>query len=100
MKRTLLTEVGILPFPALGRLEFYREFESLIEKVQAAQARTLQLKALMVGCHAQSLTVLFVQGACRESGQTMVVMGRPPEDALKAADSFCGTRSCSCPRFP
>ncbi|CAJ1378104.1 unnamed protein product [Effrenium voratum] len=30
--------VGILPFPALGRLEFYREFASLTEKVQAAQA--------------------------------------------------------------
>ncbi|CAK9059552.1 unnamed protein product [Durusdinium trenchii] len=30
--------VGILPFPALGRAEFYREFNSLTSKVRAAQA--------------------------------------------------------------
>ncbi|CAE6972441.1 unnamed protein product [Symbiodinium sp. CCMP2456] len=29
--------VGILPFPALGRSEFYREFNSLTSKVQAVQ---------------------------------------------------------------
>ena len=36
----LKVEVGILPFPALGRMEFYREFTTLTQKVKAAQAGT------------------------------------------------------------
>ena len=32
--------MGILPFPALGRMEFYREFTTLTQKVQATQAGT------------------------------------------------------------
>lgn len=32
-----VAQVGILPFPALGRSEFYREFATLTNKVRHAQ---------------------------------------------------------------